>query len=144
MSDEEKKAKIKAYQKKYKEDHKEQHRKYMNDYVAKAPQILCACGGKYKQYAGYRHQQTAKHVRFAEEVFNAALESKEPINVAEVNLEELEMKTLADLDNPKPKNKKSEMFIEPTAEEPEVKITKRKKPVKSAPVPKTEIHNVVA
>lgn len=144
MSDEEKKAKIKAYQKQYKQDHKEEHRNYMNAYVARAPQILCACGGKYKQYSGYKHNQTAKHLRFVEEAFNTVLESEEPINVAEVKVEELEMKVLADLENPKPKNKKSEMFIEPTAPEPEVKSIKLKKSVKSVPIPKTEIHNIVA
>jgi hypothetical protein len=146
MSDEEKKAKIKAYQKQYKQDHKEQHRQYMNEYVAKAPAILCACGGRYKQYSGYKHNQTAKHLRFVEEAFNETLLSEDPINILEVALEELEMKTLADLDNPKLKLKKECMFVvingEP--EEPEIKLKKTKKPAKSVPLPKTEIHNIVA
>ena len=148
MSDEEKKAKIKAYQKQYKQDHKEQHRKYMNDYVAKAPAILCACGGRYKQYSGYKHNQTAKHVRFVEEAFNTTLESEDPINILEVALEELEKKILEDLENPKLKINKSDMFVvingEPEPEEDKPVKTKRKKPSKSAPLPKTEIHNIVA
>jgi hypothetical protein len=150
MSDEEKKAKIKAYQKQYKQDHKEEHRQYMNEYVARAPQILCACGGRYKQYSGYKHNMTHKHLRFVEEVLNNALESEEPIDITEIKVDELEMKTLADLDNPKLKIKKSDMFIELTGEPEDkpVKTIKRKKPAKSVPMPdplpKTEIHNVVA
>lgn len=154
MSEEEKKQKIKEYQKQYKQDHKEQHRNYMNAYVARAPQILCACGGRYKQYSGYKHNMTHKHLRFVEQAFNNNLAPEQPINVVEVNIDELELKTLADLDNPKLKMKKADMFIELTAE-PEVKLEvkpvktiKRKKPTKTVPmpdsIPKTEIHNVVA
>jgi hypothetical protein len=149
MSDEEKKEKIKAYQKQYKQDHKEQHRKYMNDYVAKAPAILCACGGRFKQYSGYKHNQTKKHVRFLCEVLeNNKPEVNEDIKSIEiVDLDELEMKTLEDLENPKLKINKSDLFVvitgEPEPEDKPVK-TKRKKPSKSAPLPKTEIHNIVA
>jgi hypothetical protein len=87
MSDEEKKQKIKAYQKQYKQDHKEQHRQYMNDYVAKAVQILCACGGRYKQYSGYKHNQTAKHLRFIEEALKNSLPPKEEAKLVEVDVD---------------------------------------------------------
>ena len=140
------KEKIRQYQKEYKQAHKEQHRLYMNDYVAKAPQILCACGGRYKQYSGYKHNQTKKHLKFVEEAFNTSLPEKEEVAIVEMDIDKLEVK---DLEEPKVKLEMKSLFIELTGEEEEkskpVKIKKTVKRIKKPTIekPKDELNYII-
>ena len=61
-----KEQKAKKYQTEYKVAHRAQHATYMKQYVAASPSIACPCGGAYKGYCAYRHNKTAKHLKFLE------------------------------------------------------------------------------
>lgn len=76
-----KEERAKKYQTEYKVAHREQHAKYMKQYVAASPSIACPCGGAYKGYCAYRHNKTAKHLKFLE---TAKVQAEEAKSVGQV------------------------------------------------------------
>ena len=158
-----KEQKAKKYQTEYKVAHREQHAKYMKSYVAASPGIACPCGGQYKAYCAYRHNKTAKHLKFLEAAKAQAEEAKtaevvavevvaDPVPLVEFELDVTEVGKLKMIQlKEKPveekvvkKSKKivvEEMFHVPPAEviavEPSTPTvgTKRPKPKKTCPNP---------
>ena len=92
-----KEERAKKYQTEYKVAHREQHAKYMKQYVAASPSIACPCGGAYKGYCAYRHNKTAKHLKFLEAAKAQAEEVvAEPIAIVDTSLGKLMTEVLAE------------------------------------------------
>lgn len=119
----------KAYQAEYRRTHpksKEDQNQYMKTYIAKAVSVDCpVCGGKFKTYNKYKHDQSAKH-QAAEKV----LKAKDELKKREEEEAAAQAKALAEADakrnKPKPK--------------PKIKIGKKKEEnikmeIKEKPVP---------
>lgn len=119
----------KAYQAQYRKDHpksKEDQKDYMRTYIAKSVSVDCpVCGGKFKTYNKYKHDQSAKH-QAAEKV----LKAKDELKKREEEEAAAQAKALAEADakrnKPKPK--------------PKIKIGKKKEEnikmeIKEKPVP---------
>ena len=92
-----KEQKAKKYQTEYKVAHRAQHAEYMKSYVAASPGIACPCGGQYKAYCAYRHNKTAKHLKFLEtSKANAEQVVAEPIAIVDTSLGKLMTEVLAE------------------------------------------------
>jgi hypothetical protein len=49
------------------DDKKEYMRNYMRKYIENSPTVICdGCGGSYRGYKKYRHNQTKKHINATE------------------------------------------------------------------------------
>jgi hypothetical protein len=127
----------KAYQAEYRRTHpksKEDQKDYMRTYIAKSVSVDCpVCGGKFKTYNKYKHDQSAKH-QAAEKV----LKAKDELKKREEEEAAAQAKALAEADKkrnkPKPKIKiaKKEPKVEEKKEEEKpkpkrkIKIAKKK------------------
>jgi hypothetical protein len=132
----------KAYQAQYRKDHpksKEDQKDYMRTYIAKSVSVDCpVCGGKFKTYNKYKHDQSAKH-QAAEKV----LKAKDELKKREEEEAAAQAKALAEADKkrskPKPKIKIAKKE-EPKKEEP--KVEEKPKPKRKIRIGKKKEENI--
>lgn len=134
----------KAYQAKYRKEHpksKEDQSEYMRTYIAKSVSVDCpVCGGKFKTYNKYKHDQSAKHQE-AEKV----LKAKDELKKREEEEAAAQAKALAEADKKRSKPvRKLKIKIgkkeEPKKEEP--KVEEKPKPKRKIRIAKKKEENI--
>jgi len=134
----------KAYQAQYRKDHpksKEDQKDYMRTYIAKSVSVDCpVCGGKFKTYNKYKHDQSAKH-QAAEKV----LKAKDELKKREEEEAAAQAKALAEADKKRNKPvRKLKIKIakkeEPKKEEP--KVAEKPKPKRKIKIAKKKEENI--
>jgi colicin import membrane protein len=123
----------KAYQAEYRRTHpksKEDQNEYMKTYIAKAVSVDCpVCGGKFKTYNKYKHDQSAKH-QAAEKV----LKAKDELKKREEEEAAAQAKALAEADA-----KRNKRTIRIKKKKVEAKVEEKKEEEKPKPKPKIKI-----
>ena len=84
---------------------KEYMREYMRDYIKNGKEIICDCGGKFKNYNKCIHKKTKRHIKHEE--------MKRTGTSVEIQQLKDEVETLKKLleSKPKPKTKKPEIVL---------------------------------